>query len=119
MKLALLGRIVGPLVVLDVEVVDVLVLVEETELLDVDADDVGLVVLVRLDELDDERDDDDEVVETLDEEAAALELLDEIDDVDDWTDDELVAMPFLYMLRRSGPPQYSFLSALQTMLHCV
>ncbi|KAL9033162.1 MAG: hypothetical protein Q9180_006097 [Flavoplaca navasiana] len=94
---------VGPLVVLDVEVVEVLVRVEETELLDVVADNVGLVVLVRLDELDeldDNKDDDDEVVETLDEEAATLELLDEIDDVDDCTDDELVALSFLYMFRR-------------------
>ena len=127
MKLALLGRIVGPLVELDVELVEVLVLIVDVELLDEVgddkvADDEGLVVLVRLEELEDcdELDnDDEEVVESLDEEAATLELLEEIDDVDDCTDDELVATPFLYMLRRFGPPQYWFLSALQTMLHCV
>ena len=124
-KLALLGRIVGPLVELDVDVVEVLVL-DEVEL------DVGLALLVRLDELVDDVEEVVEVfevvaaalellevVEIFELVAAALELLEEVDVVEGRAEDEVVAMPFWYILRRFGPPQYSFLSALQTMLHSV
>ena len=124
-KLALLGRIVGPLVELDVDVVEVLVL-DEVEV------DVGLAVLVRLDELVDDVEEVVEVfelvaaalelleeVEVFEVVAAALELLEEVDVVEGRAEDEVVAMPFWYILRRFGPPQYSFLSALQTMLHSV
>ena len=115
MKLALPGTIVGPLVEL---VVEVLVLEVDVERVDETGVDVGLVVLARVDELDEPGDEVVDVVEALEVVAATPEVLEEIVDVVDERLEEAAA-PFLYILRRLGPPQYVFLSALQTMLHCV
>lgn len=61
-----------------------------------------------------------DVVDDLDVVAAEPDVVDEVFEVVEVTvPDELVAIPFLYMLRRFGPPQYSVLFALQTMLHWV
>lgn len=132
----------GPLVALDV--VDVLVLEVEVGLEVVDWRlEEEVVVLVRVGEVDEADEVDElilEVVEVLEVVAAAPDVVEEdfdvveelvvvldvvaaapevVDESEDLVEDELAAIPFLYMFRRLGPPQYSVLSALQTMLHCV
>lgn len=95
---------VGPLVLLEV-VVELVGVIEETEVVELIVDDFDVVVdAVEVTELD-------VVVDTPD--------VDDVFEVVEVTELEVVAIPFLYMLRRFGPPQYSVLLALQTKLHWV
>lgn len=65
-------------------------------------------------------DDDVEVVEVIELDVVVATLdVDDVFEVVEVEELEVVAIPFLYMLRRFGPPQYSVLFALQSMLHWV
>lgn len=113
MKSVLPGTMVGPTVALDV--VDVLVLEVEVKLVELVVEGL-LVVVAELEVL--------EVVEVAELEVlVVLDVVDVLDVVEEVLDvDKMVlelepASPFLYMFRRFGPPQYSLVFALQTMLH--